>query len=62
MKVDYKNVMDIQLASSDEAIAACYRVMRELRPLVGERSFCHGYGPSRPPDIGSPVCAPRGLR
>jgi GNAT superfamily N-acetyltransferase len=38
-KVDYRNVMDIQLASSDEAIAACYKVMHELRPHVGEQEF-----------------------
>jgi GNAT superfamily N-acetyltransferase len=38
-KVDYKNVMDIQLASGDEAIAACYPAMRELRPHVGEQEF-----------------------
>ncbi len=31
--------MDIQLASTDEAIAACYPVMRELRPHVGEQEF-----------------------
>lgn len=38
-KVDYWNVMDIQLASTDEAIVACYPVMRELRPHVGEQEF-----------------------
>lgn len=31
--------MDIEIVSTDEAIAACYPVMRELRPHVGEQEL-----------------------
>lgn len=31
--------MQIQLADTDEAIAACYPVMRELRPHLDEQDF-----------------------
>jgi len=31
--------MDIEIVSTDEAIAACYPVMRELRPHIGEQDF-----------------------
>ena len=31
--------MDIRVAGADEDIAACYRVMRELRPHIPEKEF-----------------------